>query len=249
MNQFIDCWIASASSLFSQALAGEPTLEGTDAGGCSIDGISFIAKVSGDVEGTFAVTLDPTILAAPLLGDGIDQVDAWGELLREAAEAAAGELLATSGRNCRIESMQRGESGGNASHRFRLVTGTNSWEISVRDGLRESESRKRGQQASLEKEKIADPPEAAGGVELLLDVELEVALRFGCREMALGDLLELGPGDVVELDRHISDPVDLVVGDRIVARGDVVLVNGAFGLRVTEVAAPQKRLESIRCLF
>ena len=87
------------------------------------------------------------------------------------------------------------------------------------------------------------------GFELLLDVELEASLRFGCREMPLGEILELGPGDVVQLDRHVSDPVDLIVGDKIVARGDVVLVNGNFGLRVTEVAAPRSRLESIRCLF
>ena len=53
----------------------------------------------------------------------------------------------------------------------------------------------------------------------------------------------------MQLDRNVSDPVDLVIGDKIVARGDVVLVNGNFGLRVTEVAAPRKRLESIRCLF
>ena len=91
--------------------------------------------------------------------------------------------------------------------------------------------------------------ELSSGVELLLDVELEAALRFGCRELPLGEILELGPGDVVELDRHVTDPVDLIVGDKIVARGEVVLVNGNFGLRVTEVAAPQKRLESIRCLF
>jgi flagellar motor switch protein FliN/FliY len=67
--------------------------------------------------------------------------------------------------------------------------------------------------------------------------------------MALRDVLELGPGDVVELDRHVSETVDLVVADRIVARGEVVIVSGNFALRVTEVAAPQLRLESIRCLF
>jgi flagellar motor switch/type III secretory pathway protein FliN len=54
---------------------------------------------------------------------------------------------------------------------------------------------------------------------------------------------------VVQLDRHVADPVDLLIGDKIVARGEVVLVNGNFGLRVTEVAEPKKRLESIRCLF
>jgi flagellar motor switch protein FliN len=87
------------------------------------------------------------------------------------------------------------------------------------------------------------------GLELLLDIELEASLRFGAREMPLGEILDLGPGDVVELDRHVADPVDLIVGDKIVARGEVVLVNGNFGLRVTEVSAPRKRLESVRCLF
>jgi len=94
----------------------------------------------------------------------------------------------------------------------------------------------------------ADPhiPESSA---LLMDVELEATLRFGSREMTLGEVLELGPGDVVELDRQINDTVDLLVGDKIVARGVAVLCNGKYGLRVTEVAALKLTLESVRCLF
>jgi flagellar motor switch protein FliN/FliY len=105
-------------------------------------------------------------------------------------------------------------------------------------------------------EKVMGSVEAVGideGVDarfgLLCDIELDATLQFGSREMPLREVLELGPGDVVELDRHVSEPVDLVVGDRIVARGEVVVVNGNFALRITEVATPQLRLESIRCLF
>jgi flagellar motor switch protein FliN/FliY len=87
------------------------------------------------------------------------------------------------------------------------------------------------------------------GIRLLYDVELDATLQFGSKEMLLREVLELGPGDVVELDRHIAEPVDLVVGDRIVARGEVVVVSGNFGLRIIEVATPKMRLESIRCLF
>lgn len=96
-----------------------------------------------------------------------------------------------------------------------------------------------------------DTGNAPGGAnyDLLLEVEMSATVRFGSREIELGELLELGPGDVVELDRQVSDPVDLIVGDKIVARGEVVLINGNFGLRVTEVAEPTRRLESIRCLF
>ena len=89
----------------------------------------------------------------------------------------------------------------------------------------------------------------AAGRDLLLDIELEATLQFGSREVPLKDVLALGPGDVVEVDRHVTEPVDLVVGDRIVARGEVVVVNGNFALLITEVAEPQMRLESIRCLF
>jgi len=58
------------------------------------------------------------------------------------------------------------------------------------------------------------------GIGLLCDIELDATLQFGSRDMPLREVLELGPGDVVELDRHVSEPVDLVVGDRIVARGE-----------------------------
>lgn len=84
---------------------------------------------------------------------------------------------------------------------------------------------------------------------LLSDIDLDATLRFGSREMTLEEVLELGPGSVIELDRHVSEPMDLVVGDRIVARGEVVVVSGNFALRITEVATPQLRLESIRCFF
>ncbi len=90
---------------------------------------------------------------------------------------------------------------------------------------------------------------AAARMDLLYDIELDATLQFGSREMPLREVLALGPGDVVELDRHVSEPVDLVVGDRIVARGEVVVASGNFALRITEVATPQLRLESIRCLF
>lgn len=89
----------------------------------------------------------------------------------------------------------------------------------------------------------------AENLDLLLDIELPASLRFGGREMPLEEILNLGPGDVVPLDRPIEAPVDLVVGDRIVARGEVVLVDGNYGLRVLEVAEPRKRLETVRCLF
>lgn len=80
-------------------------------------------------------------------------------------------------------------------------------------------------------------PERLG---FFLDLELEVTLRFGAKQMLLKDLLELGPGSVIELDRDVQDPADLLLDGKLIARGEVVVVNGNYGLRVSEVfGAPQ----------
>jgi flagellar motor switch protein FliN len=71
---------------------------------------------------------------------------------------------------------------------------------------------------------------------LLMDVELAVTLRFGSRRMPLREVLDLNPGSIIELDRRVQEPVDMLLDGRIVARGEVVVVEGNYGLRVTEVA-------------
>jgi flagellar motor switch protein FliN/FliY len=261
MKTYLDCWIGAATALFSQALAGEPELVESLPKPLTADAFGFAATLVGDEQGRFGVVLDGTILESPLVGDGMDQRAGWGELLREVADAAAGELLARTGKTCRIEKFEPTSGESKVSRAFQLKSGDRAWTILVRDEVcasqPESELSAAPEQSAASTAGAAaragavSNPEAAlsPGIELLLDVELEATLRFGCREMLLGELLDLGPGDVVQLDRHVADPVDLIVGDKIVARGEVVLVNGNFGLRVTEVAAPRKRLESIRCLF
>ena len=252
MTTYLDCWIGAATALFSQALAGEPELVESLPKPLGNDVFGFAVTVKGDQEGRFSVILDGTILASPLMGDGADQKAGWSELMREVADAAAGELLASSGQKCRVESMEEIGGESKVSRAFQLKSADRAWTILVRDEVRAPKPQAK---APAREERAAQPsaPSAptgiSPGIELLLDVELEATLRFGCRELPLGEILELGPGDVVQLDRHVTDPVDLIVGDKIVARGEVVLVNGNFGLRVTEVATPRKRLESIRCLF
>jgi flagellar motor switch protein FliN/FliY len=83
-------------------------------------------------------------------------------------------------------------------------------------------------------------------IDLLLDVELEATIRFGAREMLLRDIFGLMPGAVVELDQIVNEPVDLLVAGRLIARGEVVVVDGNFGLRVSEVATPSQRAEVLR---
>jgi flagellar motor switch protein FliN/FliY len=248
---YLDCWITTAGALFSQALAGEPQLEECLPKPMEGQATAFTAVISGDVEGSFTVVLDPALLETPLLGEGADQKAAWSELLKEAAEAAAGDLLARTGTHCRVERFAETAETSPVSRSFQLQSGAGQWQILVRDEVQAKAVpvSRAAPAAQATPPAPRDGTATAQGLELLLDVELEATVRFGCRELPLEEILELGPGDVVTLDRQITDPADLIVGDKIVARGEVVLVNGNFGLRVTEVAAPRKRLESIRCLF
>lgn len=247
MKSYLECWIASAKALFSQALAGEPRLAEIELKTPELSGDAYQIDFSGSLTGHFIVILDSQITASPLLGEGVDQVTAWAEFLREVAEAAAGELLAATGQSCRVVGCRRAVPGTAVTCALHLSTRNKSWTVLIQDELRNDlgELEVRVDARVDESEEV----QKHSGSDLFLDVELEAALRFGCCEMPLGEILELGPGDVVELDRLITDPVDLIVGDKIVAQGEVVLVNGNFGLRVTEVATPQRQLESIRCLF
>jgi flagellar motor switch protein FliN len=257
---YAECWAKVATDLFAQALAGEPQLAESLPKPLTAGSFGFAATITGEEAGRFSVVLDRAILESPLMGDGVDQKVAWAELLREVFDAAAGELLAKTGKKCRVEKFEPIEGENKISSAYELRAGERNFVILVRDDLAAAPALQPGKQpTSQSSPRPASPPAAASpppppaglspSLELLLDVELEASLRFGSREMPLGEILDLGPGDVVQLDRNVADPVDLLVGDKIVARGEVVLINGNFGLRVTDVAEPKKRLESIRCLF
>lgn len=69
-----------------------------------------------------------------------------------------------------------------------------------------------------------------------MNVDLAVTLRFGSRRLLLREVLDLNPGAVVELDRQVEEPVDVLLDGRLVARGEVVVMDGNYGVRVTEIA-------------
>jgi flagellar motor switch protein FliN/FliY len=84
---------------------------------------------------------------------------------------------------------------------------------------------------------LADPEPAAtrSGIDLLAGLQMNVTVELGRTELTVSDVLGLGPGSVIELDRLAGEPVDIMVNDRLVARGEVVVVDENFGVRVVEV--------------
>ncbi len=81
-------------------------------------------------------------------------------------------------------------------------------------------------------------------LDVLLDIELPVTVRFGSKQMTFGEIMTLNAGSLVEFDRAPDDPVEVVVNDRVVARGDIVMVQGNYAVRITGIAIPRERLDT-----
>jgi flagellar motor switch protein FliN len=84
---------------------------------------------------------------------------------------------------------------------------------------------------------------ARGGLDMLHDVEMEVSAELGRTRMSVRELLSLNPGAIVELDRAAGSPADLLVNGRLIARGEVVVVDENFGIRITEIVTPGSERE------
>jgi flagellar motor switch protein FliN len=82
-------------------------------------------------------------------------------------------------------------------------------------------------------------------IERLLDVELEVVVRFGVTSMPLRDVVQMGTGSMLELNRVIDAPVEILVNGRMLARGDVVVIDGYYGVRITQIGTPNERAASM----
>lgn len=82
-------------------------------------------------------------------------------------------------------------------------------------------------------------------LDLLLDIPLEITIELGRTKMLINDLLKLGQGSVIELPKEAGDTLEILANNRLVAKGDVVVVNKKYGIRLTEVISPVERLEKL----
>ncbi|BBO79804.1 hypothetical protein DSCO28_03700 [Desulfosarcina ovata subsp. sediminis] len=96
-------------------------------------------------------------------------------------------------------------------------------------------------------EKNPNALEAGGGenLDLLLDIPLEITIELGRTRMLINDLLKLGQGSVIELTKEAGDTLEILANNRLIAKGDVVVVNKKYGIRLTEVISPVERVEKL----
>ena len=182
-----------------------------------------------------------------------DHKEALEEFLRQIAGLAATALAATAGGEVQLHLSPSAAPSWSSDAIVCLRTGKEAEggtsitvEIQISPALAAalqarvqpaSPSQTSGQTSSQTSGQTSSPPSSA--LRRLMDVGLDVKLRFGTRRMLLCDVLALNPGVVVELDSTIHSPVDLLLDDgRLIAHGDVVVVDGKYGLRVTDVVDP-----------
>ena len=94
-------------------------------------------------------------------------------------------------------------------------------------------------------------PDASSGdgsvnMEFVLDIPLEVTVELGRTKMLINDLLKLGQGSVIELTKLAGESLDILANQKPIARGEVVVVNEKYGIRLTEVISPMERIERLR---
>lgn len=86
----------------------------------------------------------------------------------------------------------------------------------------------------------------AKDLDFLLDIPLEITVELGRSRMLIKDLLQLGQGSVVELEKLAGEPMEILVNNKLVARGEVVVVNEKFGVRLTDIVSPAERIRQLK---
>lgn len=91
-----------------------------------------------------------------------------------------------------------------------------------------------------------DKPEEEGrDLDFILDIPLELTVELGRTRMLVNDLLQLGQGSIVELNKIAGEPLEIFINRKLVARGEVVVVNEKFGIRLTDIVSPLERVKSL----
>ncbi len=105
-------------------------------------------------------------------------------------------------------------------------------------------------EASTDKEDAAQTAQLSAeelkNISLIMDVELPVRVRIGTKTVLLKDVLNMDIGSIVELDQLANEPLDILIGNKIIAKGEVIIIDGNFGVQIVDIASPQERLHQLK---
>ncbi|MEI6127633.1 MAG: flagellar motor switch protein FliN [Pseudomonadota bacterium] len=104
------------------------------------------------------------------------------------------------------------------------------------------ETRRPAEFSELKKTGVVAAP---SNLDFILDIPLEVTVELGRTNMPIYDLLQLGQGSIIELTKMAGEPLEILVNQKLIAKGEVVVVNEKFGIRLTDVVSPKERIEKL----
>lgn len=238
------CLPASEALTPGEAAVIPPSAEGVLPPG---EGLAVVGRLIGDGVGLAALVLGPALVSAATNGilGGSDVASGAGPALEEAVRA----LAETLGCSLEVEAAHAVPSEVALtevrSSAVLLVPFTDASGHVASLVVSFDEVEEAPEPAPLEELK-ATPAKSSHSLDLLHDVEMAVSVELGRTRMAVRDLLSLGPGAVVQLDRAAGSPVDLLVNGTLIARGEVVVVDEEFGIRISEIVGPDTPKRSAR---
>lgn len=228
-------------------------------GGTGVTGPGWTVSLmaSGAWRGTAALTLDPAgVLALThlVLGADADTSDtATVDLLRELCSQAIGSLSLKepfTSTAVSVGSITRGEASPEQKTLFSIVIGGEFLQIAATDSLEAIEHDVPAEAKPAAPARRSAAPAAMTSVpstnlEVVLDIELPLSVRFGSTVMSIRALSALGPGSIVDMGRSPDDPVEVLICGRVIARADVVVVGGNYGVRITDLTSAAERIRAL----
>jgi flagellar motor switch protein FliN/FliY len=248
---FAEALRQAATQVFSQALSApwivdlpvEDPIESDQS-----DTLAFKLSSSGSLNGDAAVLLqtqNALLLAQKFLGEEVnasatltnDHKEAVEELFRQVCGVAQTSLTGKFG-EVKLQLIQSDVPAWQGTTVPLLASqGDDKFFLSLRIDKEFAEILSAPNQQPAAVEERPEEPQATKNLALLLGIDLSLVLRFGKSLLTLREILELPEGSVIEVDRQIHEPVDLLLGERIIAKGEVVVIEGNYGLRITDVPA------------
>ncbi len=265
LHSFVDAFRKAISDVFSQALGSAWSVqidENDAASPPEVSSLCFQLQVSGGLQGNVAVQLQnphAILIAQKFLAEAVDPAvalsqdhkDALEELLRQVTGPVVTGLKSTFGEiKFDVRSVEPPAWEGIVCGLLAAEGSSPAFPVKFRLSSELLASISSAPSTSPKAQPKAEVKSVAGATsepnfDLLLGVNLGLTLRFGQCVMLLREVLDLNSGSVIELDREVTEPADLLLGDKLIARGEVVIVDGNYGIRITEVADPRQRLTTV----
>jgi flagellar motor switch protein FliN/FliY len=248
---FAEALRQAATQVFSQALSAPWTIELSvedPVESDQSDALAFKLSSSGSLKGEAAVLLqtqNALLLAQKFLGEEVnpsatptnDHKQAVEELFRQVCGVAQTSLAGKFG-DVKLQLIQSDVPAWQGTTVPLMASqGNDKFFLLLRIDEEFAEILSAPDPQPIVVEERVEEPHTSKNLALLLGIDLSLVLRFGKSLLTLREILDLPEGSVIEVDRQIHEPVDLLLGERIIAKGEVVVIEGNYGLRITEVPA------------